>query len=1497
MPLEQERLAKVKGDSEMRQVLSFIVTVFVVPWAAAQGESLLKNGGFEAIRIVKDAPSADVGFGVWQLGPGRQAPTHWTRNSAYPGELLVLSEGAHSGKHCVRLRATGKRAAHLFQSCQAVQSGKWYRVTAWVRGGRSAAAAQAGRAVFQIYEYYRKGPMRTPTILAARASSGGWRQVSAYYRPTADGLKRAALAIVAAKGETMDVDDVRVEEMPAADLPAGLEPIVLENELVRMKLSPQGTLEEFICRKTGVDYAERDPSLPVFRLARAGGALPVQFIRRRGDLVEVQFVDPEVKALLRLESRPHYFTFAVESVSGADVEWLQLCDLRLKISKNVGTLINAAWDDEFAACVLACNDLTHSYGASGGRAALCAKCYGKFGVKGAKVAVIGVPTGPPNPASKLLDAIEEVELEQGLPHPTINGVWTKRAPERFASYLMASGLNERNVDQVVEFAKGGFGCIEIISWAHSYPTYSIRRGTFPNGLAGLRKCADKIHAAGMQVGLHVMRGMVGVYGTMHDPYVSPKADPRLFQDRHATLAAALDAKATELVVKEDLADWPDKGDLFLEGEIVRYARRTENRFGECQRGLHRTHVAAHPAGARVGHLPNCFKFGGNLSYSPDMSSTMADEICDNIAHVFNAVGADMSYFDGGEETGGQGGRWRYLGRYAIGVQQRLKKAIVIEGNGCTHLSWHAISRGAPNYDPIYYGRRHYTLRYKGQNPARWAKNLLTGDTGWFAPHVHSPSTYAVTPDEVMLLCLKALAGNAPISFQVGCNNLYANRRMPEMLAIIRAGDELKRAEYFSDEVCAKLAKPWGEHVLERTGEGEWLVRPMKFGPPQLLTAHRAGANEWTCKNPYGEQTPWLRLRAKTRLAAYADKDNFVLADFAQGVPFRPDGSASGQLVQTAGPSAEKTPDGSSAFCYRAHNKSKVRSPWCRLSVAFPKPLDLSKHRRIGIWVHSEGKGGILNVQLVHGSEHRAALRDHYIILDFAGWAYHELDPPETSRFYDYRWPYSFTSLMYFRFGYNAVKGLNLYYNGLPPGAKASCLIGRIEALREYPLLLKSPGLEVAGQKMVFPVSLKPDEYLELDWTGKCRHFEPNGGLLAELKPEGRLRLATGENRLRFAGDASDTASPRARVTLAVRGKPLVNRTQGSRASIEAKLWETGDELKLLPGGKRGFRLTKGLYELAGREPPRAIPAFDGTANVWTVVNEMKMPCRTAIVIARGSASPNADYDDPKGLLIESFDDLTGYEMSKTNQFEKYVLGGGKQLTKDGPVRAGISQAFAPSPQDARVGRYCGVYTATNKAGPSGWGAKGKRFPKPLDLSAYEAIALWVHGDGKRETLRFQFADAAGKTADWLVPIDFSGWRLHVFRTADRGNFDWKKTEYVLFYFNGIPAGTTVTIKFDGLKALPKTRGSPSLCGPVLTVNNKRISLPAELGANEALTIDGLGRLAVWRASVAGGKRTEARVESLVLEPGPNRFQLSCDMSKGVPRDASVRVVRLGPVEK
>lgn len=100
------------------------------------------------------------------------------------------------------------------------------------------------------------------------------------------------------------------------------------------------------------------------------------------------------------------------------------------------------------------------------------------------------------------------------------------------------------------------------------------------------------------------------------------------------------------------------------------------------------------------------------------------------------------------------------------------------------------------------------------------------------------------------------------------------------------------------------------------------------------TSIRDGAS-----NPHDEQSPWLRLRARTALAPHGSKGNLTLADPAAEISFQPAGSAAATLVQSVEPAAEKSPDWGNVFCYRAENRDAPPSAWCQATVVKMVPPD------------------------------------------------------------------------------------------------------------------------------------------------------------------------------------------------------------------------------------------------------------------------------------------------------------------------------------------------------------------------------------------------------------------------------------------------------------------------------------------------------------------------------------------------------------------------------
>jgi len=324
------------------------------------------------------------------------------------------------------------------------------------------------------------------------------------------------------------------------------------------------------------------------------------------------------------------------------------------------------------------------------------------------------------------------------------------------------------------------------------------------------------------------------------------------------------------------------------------------------------------------------------------------------------------------------------------------------------------------------------------------------------------------------------------------------------------------------------------------------------------------------------------------------------------------------------------------------------------------------------------------------------------------------------------------------------------------------------------------------------------------------------------------------------------------------------------ASIREKLKEPGKDFKLFEDGKGRWKLYRATYE-----EPRSVDVLDGTQNRWTINNDAQVPCYLGVEIVRGDRGyATADYDDPKAVIIETFDDAAVYKMSDTNLFEKFVLGDGKRLGDFGPVRAGMTQSFEVSPENAKVGGKCLVYAADNKGDYGGWGGIGRRFEKPLDFSGYQAVALWVHGDGQYETIRIQFRDVKGRNIDFLPAINFTGWKLLTFPMPTGAAFDAKQVEYMLFYFNAVNAKTSVRVALDDLKLIPALRPAENIGSPVIDVNGKRVTLPVELGGRQAITLDGPGGSTHWPGGMQPGKPLKIDPAVFRLKPGENTVTFS-----------------------
>jgi hypothetical protein len=190
-----------------------------------------------------------------------------------------------------------------------------------------------------------------------------------------------------------------------------------------------------------------------------------------------------------------------------------------------------------------------------------------------------------------------------------------------------------------------------------------------------------------------------------------------------------------------------------------------------------------------------------------------------------------------------------------------------------------------------------------------------------------------------------------------------------------------------------------------------------------------------------------------------------------------------------------------------------------------------------VWVHGDGKGETLNVQMQSPRQYHGGTADHYIVVDFTGWRYFELIEPDARRFTDYVWPYGNPYAIYREsVNHAAVSSLALFYNNLPPGDAVTCYLSPIRALPTVETVWTNPAVTVGGRTLAFPVAMKSGSYLEFRSPADCKLYGPAGERLCDVTPRGEVpSLEAGANTFRFACDPPVSGQPRARVTVISQG--------------------------------------------------------------------------------------------------------------------------------------------------------------------------------------------------------------------------------------------------------------------------------------------------------------------------------------------------------------------------
>jgi hypothetical protein len=436
------------------------------------------------------------------------------------------------------------------------------------------------------------------------------------------------------------------------------------------------------------------------------------------------------------------------------------------------------------------------------------------GIIGSKIALFGCPV------DKTLETLGQIEITEGLPHPTIDGKWGKEAHTASAAYLIYD-FNEKNIDEAINYTKKAslrylYHPGPFKNWGH----FELNEESFPNGWDGLKMCVDKAKEEGIFVGVHTLSNFI----TTNDPYVTPAPDPRLAVVGTSSITEDLDNKQTEIPIESpDFFNQYKNNNLHtvrLGTELVRYDKVSETapwKLLNCQRGAWGTNAEPHGSGAEISMLTD----HGYKVFLTNYELSM--EVAERIAKLFNYCGLHQISFDGleGNRSTGMGnyGEILFTTTWWNKLDPEIKKHTIIDASRTSHYFWHIYSR--MNWgEPWYAGFRESQTEYRLKNQAYFQRNLMPGMLGWFSMRDNTPV------EDIEWMLARSAAFNAGYAFVSGSESFKTNGQSNEILKLIGEWEKARMSNAFTETQKEKMKDINNEYHLETISENHWNLYPV-----------------------------------------------------------------------------------------------------------------------------------------------------------------------------------------------------------------------------------------------------------------------------------------------------------------------------------------------------------------------------------------------------------------------------------------------------------------------------------------------------------------------------------------------------------------------------------------------------------------------------------------------------------------------------------------------
>jgi len=425
---------------------------------------------------------------------------------------------------------------------------------------------------------------------------------------------------------------------------------------------------------------------------------------------------------------------------------------------------------------------------------------------GSAIALYGTPE------LKVLDIIERIELQEELPHVTINGEWVKRSQEANKPYFITT-FTESNIDEVLAYCeKLGYNSLyhghPFKNWGH----FELIEAQFPNGWDGMKLCVDKARAKGIRLGVHTLTNFI----TTNDPYVTPVPHKDLMTFCETVITQDVATDATEIFI-DNPAGYDFKNTcqaLRIGDEIIQFgmvSKEAPYRLLKCKRGAYGTKVSMHKANSKITRLVD----HGYKTLFPNFE--LQKEMIARLADFFNYTGVAQMDFDGHEGGWGTGEGEFGMDYFSDQLVAQVGHELRNGSSRSNHYYWHVnsyLNWGEPWYGGFTKSQGHY--RYKNQ--ALLKRNYTPNMLGWFLLNA------TTTLQEFEYMLARSAGYDAGYALYSDLMKLKRNPEFDEIAEAVRIWEEARLKGIFNEQQIEDLKDVNNDFSLKKLTNSSYALQ-------------------------------------------------------------------------------------------------------------------------------------------------------------------------------------------------------------------------------------------------------------------------------------------------------------------------------------------------------------------------------------------------------------------------------------------------------------------------------------------------------------------------------------------------------------------------------------------------------------------------------------------------------------------------------------------------